>query len=274
MFERYFPREMLDEFSKFDSIQEIRVRADCAVLVTDSQKTHVTQHKTSCELVQKIFTSVCSNSVYALKEQIKQGFITIPGGHRVGICGRCVCDKGEIETITDISSLNFRVAREVLNCAAPILKKVNNMAENIVIISPPNSGKTTYLRDLCRLYALRGFMVAIVDERGELAPQVKGKSVFSFGKGVDVLQYAPKAQGMMLALRTMNPHIVATDEIGSDGEGHAVAEIAKCGVRIIATFHGANLDDFKRRFEMWHVFKYAVLLNREKKPEAFICLNG
>lgn len=274
MFSKYLPGKICEKLSDFSLIQEVRIRAGFPVQVIHSFGTNWLSEVVSYVTVQKIFGAVCSNSVYALKEEIKNGFVTLPGGHRVGVCGRCICIGGKIETISDVTSLNFRVAREFVNCSMPIFKKLSGKLCNLVLISPPNCGKTTYLRDLCRLYSLNGSTVVIVDERGEIAPYAKETSVFSYGKGVDVMQFVPKTEGMMLSLRTMNPQIIATDEIGNDDEGKMVSEIARCGVKILTTFHGSSVEDFKKRFTEWNVFEYAVLLNNAKKTEALICLNG
>lgn len=274
MFSKYLSEQICEKLKSFTQIQEIRIRAGCCVQVIHTNGTVWLDEVVTYNDVQKIFGAVCSNSVYALKEEIKRGFVTLPGGHRVGICGRCICSGQRIDSVTDITSLNFRVAREFINCSSVVFKKLSGKPHSVVFISPPNSGKTTYLRDLCRLFSLNGYVVSIIDERGEIAPHSKGVSVFSFGKGVDVMQFAPKIEGLMLALRSMNPHIIATDEIGNDEEGQAIAEISKCGVSVFATFHGAKVDDFRERFKSWNVFEYAVLLNKDKKVEAIECLNG
>ena len=274
MFEKYLPPEIFEKVRNVANLQEIHIRAGYPVGIINNSGLYYFNEQVSYDTVQSIFSRVCSNSVYALKEEIKNGFITLQGGHRVGICGRCVITEDKTEGIVDITALNFRVAREFINCSLPVFRKLKSKPQNVVFISPPNSGKTTYLRDLCRLYSIQGYTVSVVDERGEIAPFSKGESVFSFGKGVDVLRYCNKAKGMMQVLRTMNPEIVATDEIGNKEEGQAISEITKCGVHIITTFHGADVDDFKKRFNGWEMFRYAVLLNKNKLPEEIVCLSG
>lgn len=272
MLERYFDPQLAKKFDEYNLVQEIRIRSGRKVSVIDRTGIHKTDITFNSVDITKLFSSLCNYSVYALHEEIKNGFITLTDGHRAGFCGRCIVQNGIITNITDISGINIRIAREIKGCSENIMKFMDNGIENMVIISPPNCGKTTYLRDAIRLVSDSGVQVTVVDERGEISPFYEGSSVFDMGENTDVMRFCPKAVGMMMVLRTMNPEIVATDEIGTKQDIVSIKEICKSGVKIFTTFHGFGVSDFKSRFEEWKTFKYAVVLNRTKEVEELTCL--
>lgn len=182
---------------------------------------------------------ITRSSVYAFSEDIKNGFITISGGHRVGISGDAAVENGKISHIRCVQSLNYRYAREVIGSADGVMDKilVGNHIKNTLIISPPMYGKTTMLRDIARQLSLFGKKVSIVDERGEIAALSGGVSSFSLGANCDVLAGVNKAEGMILMLRAMSPDVIITDEIGGREDFEAIAEIKKRGVSVIASLH-------------------------------------
>jgi len=272
MLEKYLGQDTAFELNRFSNIQEIRLRAGKNISVIDRTGLHKLKDTISREIIDKIFCSMCNYSVYALQEEIRNGFITLPEGHRAGICGRCVVTDNKILNISEISGINIRVAREITGCAEKVYRALSDKTENTVIISPPNCGKTTMLRDLARLLSDSGLNITVVDERGEIFPFYNGVSVFDTGANTDVLRFCPKSLGMMMVLRTMNPNIIVTDEIGTEDECDAVSELTKCGVKIITTFHGYGAEDFKKRFRGWKEFCYAVVINRKKEVEDIICL--
>lgn len=272
MLEKYFDEKISCALDEFSNVQEIRLRIGRKLTVTDGTGNHSLDIKVTSEFIDKVFCSMCNYSVYAFHEEIKNGFITLTGGHRAGICGKCVVADGKITNISEITGINVRIAREVKGCAKKIYNTFKGEIENTVIISPPNCGKTTYLRDLTRLSSDGNYNVSVVDERGEIAPYCDGESVFELGVNTDVLRYCPKHTGMMMVLRTMNPGIIVTDETGSEKESAAISEITKCGVKIFTSFHGYGIEDFKLRFKGWNNFYYAVILNRKKEVEDILCL--
>ena len=272
MFERYFPLTIAATLDSFSNIEEIRIREGKKLSVVDKLGINELDFYVTNKFIKDFFSAVCSYSVYALTEEIKNGYITLPQGHRIGFCGRCITENGEIKSITDITGINIRIAREIIGCSDEIFKLFNKEIKNTVIVSPPNCGKTTYLRDLIRNYSDDFNMVSVVDERGEIAPYFEGSSVFNLGKNTDVLRFCPKCRGMMLMLRTMNPKIIATDEIGTNNDATAIYEILNSGVKIFTTFHGFGISDLKKRFRGWDVFDYAVLLNQKKETEEIVCL--
>lgn len=230
----------------------------------------------SSEEVQTAFGRVCENSVYAHLEEIRQGFITIRGGHRVGICGKAVCDGKEIKTFREISSLNFRIAHQLIGLADGIIDKIID-GENVkstLLIAPPQMGKTTLLRDIIRQVSDRGFKCGVADDRGELAAMYRRAPCNDIGAQTDVVDGAPKAAAVELLLRTMSPKVIASDEIASEADVEALRVAAGTGVKIIATTHGSSVEEALSRkvlqpmFED-KIFDSAILIRRDfSTPES------
>lgn len=224
---------------------------------------------------------LANHSLYTLEEELKRGYITIRGGHRVGLAGRTVLEGGQVKQLREISSFNIRVAREMMNSASSLLPYITDGAaehiHNTLIVSPPQQGKTTIARDLARLISYgywqgdaskwRGLKVGIVDERSELAACEQGVPVFDVGPRTDVLDSCPKAEGMMMLIRSMSPDVIVVDEIGREEDARAIHEALHAGIRIIATAHGGSLDDVKIRPNMKGlltegIFSRYVILHR------------
>ena len=216
------------------------------------------------------------NSIYAYQDEIKNGFITIRGGHRVGIAGRAVLDGESIKNIKDISGLNIRISNQIFGCSSKVLKYlIKNAADiyNTLIISPPQCGKTTILRDIARNISngvpelgFKGVKVAIVDERSEIAAMLRGVPQNDVGLRTDVLDGCPKSIGMKMMIRSMSPKVIITDEIGNDGDREAVHSVLNAGVRIITTAHGYNISELKSRREV-------LMLLEDKVFERYIVLD-
>ena len=188
-------------------------------------------------------------SLYAFEEELRQGYLTVAGGHRVGFCGRAVLENGEIRTLRQINALNIRIARERRGWGErllPFLTEKDTLLHTL-IVSPPGCGKTTLLRDLIRCLSERGKTVGVVDERGELAPLREGVPQMDVGPCTDVLEGCPKAMGMTLLLRSMSPDIIAVDELGRKEDIAAVEEVLNAGVTLIATAHGRDFADVQAR---------------------------
>lgn len=200
---------------------------------------------------------MAGSSIYSYEDEIRQGYITLRGGHRVGIVGRAVVQDGTVKVIKDISGFCIRVSHEVLGAAdavMPYLVKSRNRLFHTLIISPPRCGKTTLLRDIARQASdgvrslgLVGLRVGIVDERSEIAACYYGVPQNTVGMRTDVLDACPKAAGMIMLVRSMSPDLVVTDEIGREEDSVAVREVMNAGVSIVATAHGDSLDDVTRR---------------------------
>lgn len=182
---------------------------------------------------------ITRSSVYAFSEDIKNGFITLNKGHRVGISGDAAISGGKISHIKCVQSLNYRYAHEVIGAADKVMNKIldGHRIKNTLIVSPPMCGKTTMLRDIARSLSILGKKVSIVDERGEIAALSSGVPSFSLGANCDVLSGVNKAEGMLLMLRAMSPDVIITDEIGGKDDFDAIAEIKKRGVAIITSLH-------------------------------------
>lgn len=204
----------------------------------------------------QILEKICENSIYAYKNQICNGYITIKGGHRIGITGSAVVENEKIINIKYITSLNFRIARQVLNCSNKIIGQVidekNQDIYNTLIVSPPGRGKTTILRDLIRKLSngideinFKGRTCGVVDERGEIAAMYKGVPQNDIGIRTDIIENISKAKGIKILIRTMAPEIIACDEIGSKEDVEAIQEAIISGVKGIFTMHGRTLEDVK-----------------------------
>ncbi len=178
-------------------------------------------------------------SFHAATEQLRRGFLSAPGGVRVGVCGTAVWGEGGMESLREISSLALRVPRAVHGCADGIWTALTAGGfASTLIVSPPGGGKTTLLREIVRRLSREGVRVAVADERGEIADAWSGEPAFDVGPCTDVLTGAPKAQGLALLLRAMNPQVLAADELGGEADAAAVLAAARSGVRVLATAHG------------------------------------
>lgn len=191
-------------------------------------------------------------SRYAIAEDLKQGFLTLRGGHRVGIAGQVVVKEGEVQNLSHILSLHIRIARSINGCAAvllPYLQNKQGKVYNTLFIAPPGAGKTTVLREVLRCLSegVLGKHIGIVDERSELAACHHGSIGLPLGARVDVLDGCPKAIGLIMLIRSMGPDIVATDEIGRAEDVTAIWEAIHAGVSVMATVHGETLADVAKR---------------------------
>ena len=237
-----------------DELQEIRIRVDRPLILKLRNSEIIVEYKITQNDILQIVERLCENSIYAYKKQICEGYITIKGGHRIGITGTGVIENGEIINIKYITSLNFRIARQVLNCSNRILGQVvdnkNNTIYNTLIVSPPGKGKTTILRDLIRKLSngitelnFKGKTCGVVDERGEIAAMYKGIPQNNIGIRTDIIDNVSKSKGIKMLIRTMSPEIIACDEIGSNEDIQAIEEAMISGVKGIFTMHGKTIED-------------------------------
>lgn len=227
--------------------------------------------------VEETLQRVSRYSLYALEEEIRHGFITLPGGHRVGLAGQAIMQDGILKALKNITTLNIRLAREVKGCADRIMPYLldGGMVLNTLIVSPPGCGKTTLLRDIARQcsngirrYLLPGLCVGIVDERGEIAASIDGIPSMDVGIRTDVLDSCPKAAGMLMLIRSMAPRLLVTDELGRREDVEAVQEAARAGVIVITSAHGTCLTELRQRPYVGELMaqglfqRYVVLSNR------------
>lgn len=224
-----------------------------------------------------------NHSLYTMEEELKRGYVTVRGGHRVGLAGTTILERGQVKQLRVISSFNIRIAREVINSGKDILPYLLDYpAKNIyhtLIISPPQQGKTTLVRDFSRLcsYGMwmhhdaswRALKVGIVDERSEIAACYQGVPTFDVGPRTDVLDSCPKAEGMMMMIRSMSPEVLVVDEIGRYEDASAIHEAVHAGIRIIATAHGQSMEDVKsrpllRKLMSDQIFSRFIVLHRSE----------
>ena len=236
----YFPLYIRNDINIDDDIQEIRIRINKPICIVKSSKNYQLTRKINKEDINLIFDNICENSVYAHQDEINQGFVTIKGGNRVGVAGTAVINNEKIVSIKNITSLNFRIAKEYKGCSNEILKLCYG---NIIIAGPPNSGKTTYLRDIARNLS-SSKKVCVVDERFEISGV---SDEFDIGNMTDCLKGYKKAYGISICLRTLSPQVIVFDEIGSLDECERVFESLNSGVNIITSVHCCDVEQFMNR---------------------------
>ncbi|CFX49045.1 Sporulation stage III, protein AA [Syntrophomonas zehnderi OL-4] len=274
----------------FNYLEEIRLRcAQPLLLKTGAQEWAVNRQGgleknlaagyVVCEEdIFRTLISISDNSLYAFEEEIRRGFITIPGGHRVGLAGQVLMAGGEVKTIKDFSSLSFRIAREVKDCSLPLLRHIyqHNMPGSTLLISAPRCGKTTILRDLARNISAGNHWgpactLSVIDERSELAGSYRGRVQMDLGPRTDVLDACPKALGMMMAIRALGPQVIITDEIGRQEDIAALQECINAGVTVIASAHARDLSEARKRPMLQEIlacgaFQTLITLSRRQGP--------
>lgn len=249
-FAMHFPPGLTEKILMMGTkdLQEIRITAQKNVVVQKNGMLMELQMKISSQELLKIVESMCRGSLYAVQTSLVKGYLTIGGGHRIGVCGRVVCEKGNIVHMTDISAMCIRVSREVIGAADGIMSylECDGRLYNTLIISPPGCGKTTMLRDVARQLG-NSHKVCIADERSEIAACRNGIPMHNIGRFSCVMDAVPKGAGISMLLRTMSPEIIVTDETGTPEEEAAICEMINCGVKIITTAHGYSDRDVRKR---------------------------
>lgn len=247
-------------------LEELRLKPECPVLLRRGGEESFLDRRGGLtadlkearlfgrEELKKTMLLLSGSSVYAFEEELRRGYITLPGGHRAGFAGRAVLERGAIRTLKDISSINLRVARAVPGAAQDILARLplsGDAVPSTLLVAPPRAGKTTMLRDLARLLSdgigVRPFRVGLADERSELAASLYGVPQLDVGLRTDVVDGCPKAEAMLLLLRSLSPEVLVTDELGRTEDGAAVAEAAMSGVTVLATAHARDEAEARRR---------------------------
>lgn len=247
---------LLKEHIREEQIYEIRVKIGKPILIYSKTGESIINYSPTKEDIKSIIQKISNYSLYAYEEDIKQGFITIKGGHRVGIAGECIMEKGEVKTIRNISSVNIRICREIIGCSNKSMKYIasNNKIHNTLIISPPKCGKTTLLRDFARNISngvnslgLSGKKVVVIDERSEIGACYFGIPQMNLGIRTDVLDNCLKREGLIMAIRSLSPEVLICDEIGTKGDIDALMMAFNSGVNIITTIHGFTIEDLYKR---------------------------
>jgi len=257
-----------------DELEEIRIRENrplevgyggrFAFVAADGTLSadHGPGYRPSREDCRALLEKLTDHSLYAVEEELRRGFVTVAGGHRVGLAGRTVLEGGAVRHLRDVTGFNVRIARARTGCSAKLLPELLDVAARTVrhtlLISAPQQGKTTMLRDLARAVSAgewnhpsarnwSGRKVGVVDERSEIAACERGVPSFDLGPRTDVLDACPKAEGMMMLIRSMSPEVLVVDEIGRAEDAEALREALHAGVRVLATAHASGLADVFRR---------------------------
>lgn len=280
--------------SRRETLEEIRIRKGlplCLVLSSGDVFLSPTGTEVGPESsfrpdggeVEKTFALLTDCSAYAMETELATGYVTLPGGHRVGLAGRMSAFSSEKYALREVHGFNIRIARHIKGVSEKILPEIltggpEKRPRSTLIVSPPRAGKTTMLRDLTRVLSegrsemnLRPCHVGVVDERSEIAACYEGVPQHDLGPRVDVLDRCPKAMGMMMLIRSMSPDVVVTDEIGGDADARACAEACAAGAAILASAHARDIDDLARRpYSSWLInkgyFEVFVVLSRRNGP--------
>lgn len=292
----FIPDKIKQSFKELDNerlkkLEEIRLRSNRPVIFYDeygewyiSSKGELIKDISKAIILNqdeiiKSFELMSENSIYAYQEEIRNGFITLKGGHRVGIAGRIVLEDSKIKNIRDISGLNIRISKEVIGCCKTVIKYILSKdyeVYNTLIISPPQCGKTTLLRDITRYISdgeedFKGKKVGVVDERSEIGACFKGLPQNNIGMRTDILDACPKNLGMMLMLRSMSPDVIVTDEIGNVGDQLTIMQLVNAGIKIITTAHGYDVSNLRVREEVLKliedkIFERIIVLSNFNGP--------
>ena len=283
---KYFPekiKNVIEENLADLNLEEIRIRNNKPIILKSSEQEKLIRYYPNSDEMMTILQLICENSIYTYQKQIAEGFVTLKGGHRVGLSGSCVMEKGEVINISYISSFNFRISRQIIGCSKNALKYILDMNKKIVkntlIVSPPGSGKTTLLRDVIRQISsgiksvkFKGQTVGVVDERGEIASLYRGEAQNEIGSKTDVIENTSKSIGMKMLIRSMAPEVIVADEIGGQNDIEVIKYAICSGCKGIFTAHGASFDDIYmnpvlKELVNSHIFEIIMFLNPKQRGD-------
>lgn len=259
---RYLPQAVRDDICALNAqeaaqVREVRLRSSkqgIACLQTGS--------RSLCELtdaqIKDCASAMLGHALHARGRELREGFVTLPGGHRAGLCGRMSEGKGLVE----IASICIRIAREIYGAADELLPLLlnGNSARSVLLLSPPGCGKTTALRDAIRQLSNKGLQIGVADERAELAACEHGVPQLDVGENTDVMDGCTKADALQTLLRGMSPDVLAADEIGGEEDALAIERAMQCGVPVLATAHGNDYQDAIKRLPAVRCFERIVVL--------------
>ena len=264
-------RQLPDAF--LSEVEELRLRQGKNIRLKYRSSEKIIPHIITSEDLKHTLNNLINFSYYAYEQDLANGFVTIEGGHRVGVCGKAVIKNGKPALIKEISSLNIRFAKEVKGCADSLIHEVLNESGrpvNTLIVSPPGCGKTTLIRDLARNISNRKLQAAICDERSEIAGMYCGRSSFDLGSRTDVLDGCDKTDGIPMLIRSMSPDVIFTDESGKKEDIRAVEQCLSSGVALITSIHGSCREEIEAsavgELVKKNIFQTIIYLSKEKGP--------
>lgn len=276
---RLFPKDMKLAIqsnikNRWMYLQEIRFRLNQPIeLIFDQHVEWIESCKPTKNDSVFVLNQLSQHSLYRMEDELREGYMTIEGGHRVGLAGKVNTWEGAVKAVQHITFLNIRIAKQSIGVANSTLPYIyQNKYLNTLVIGPPQSGKTTLIRDMTRLIST-GWKnvfpkkVGVIDERSEIGASIKGIPQHDLGRRTDVLDACPKAEGMMMMIRSMSPEVIVVDEIGNEQDVKALLEAINAGVTIFCTMHGQALTELKKRPSLkpifdHHIFKRFIVMDR------------
>lgn len=260
-------REWFNSLSReqLELLQEIRMRVNKPLIIRMNNKEYFlsrnqltsnidNSYKITEKDIRETMEFISNYSLYAFEDELRNGYITVDGGHRIGLAGKVVIENNYVKTIKNISCINIRVSHQIKGCAKGVIPYIvkNNEVLHTLIISPPRCGKTTLLRDIVRQLSygaksFSGFTVGVVDERSEIGGCYRGIPQNDLGIRTDILDGCPKTEGMLMLIRSMSPQVIAVDEIGSSEDIEAIDFVINAGCKMICTVHGASLNEVRNK---------------------------